>query len=96
MMAQWFNGVELPLIEPPPVVVLQDYPSVVEDRQTAAVELDRLADLGKIHWYNDGSHPPDLRVCPSHLIVKKDKNRMVRDWSCAQYPLQCHACEPSG
>ena len=83
MGAQWFDGAELPLTEPPPVVILQDYPSVAEDRQRAAVELDRRADLGEIHWYKGVSYPPDLRVCPSHLIVKKDKNRMVHDWSCA-------------
>ena len=47
---QWFNGVELPLTETPPVVILPDYPSVAEDRQKAAVELGRLAALGKIHW----------------------------------------------
>ena len=87
MLTQWFEGVELPLTECPPVVILPDYPSVVEDRQRAAVELDRLAALGKIHWYEEGSYPPDLRVCPSHLIVKGNKNRMVHDWSCAQYPL---------
>ena len=65
-----------------------------EDRQKAAVELDRLAALGKIHWYGEGSHPPDLRVCPSHLTVKGDKNRMVHDWSCAQYPLNSMLVNP--
>ena len=57
MMAQWFEGVELPLTEYPPVVILPDYPSVVGDRRRAAVELDRLAALGKIHWYEEGSYP---------------------------------------
>ena len=94
MMTQWFEGVELPLTESPPVAALPDYPSVVEDRQKAAVELDRLAALGKIHWYEDGSYPPDLRVCPSHLIVKESKNRMVHDWSCAQYPLNAMLVNP--
>ena len=32
MVAQWFDGVELPLTELPPVVILQDYPPVAEDR----------------------------------------------------------------
>ena len=49
MATQWFNGVELPLTETPPVAILPDYPSVLEDRQRAAVELGRLATLGKIH-----------------------------------------------
>ena len=94
MAAQWFHGVELPLTESPPVVILPDYPSVAEDRQRAAVELDRLAKLGKIHWYKEGSHPPDLRVCPSHLIIKGDKVRAVRDWSCARYPLNAMLVNP--
>ena len=58
------------------------------------MELDRLADLGKIHWYKDGSYPTDLRACPSHLIVKRDKNRMVHDWSCAQCPLNAMLANP--
>ena len=45
MVTRRFNGVELPLAETPPVVILPDYPSASEDRQRAAVELDRLAAL---------------------------------------------------
>ena len=40
MVTQWFDGVELPFAEAPPAVILPDYPSVAEDRQKAAVELD--------------------------------------------------------
>ena len=69
MVTQRLNGVDLPLAETPPVDILPDYPSVLEDRPKAAVELKRLAALGKIHWYGEGSRPPDLRVCPSHLFV---------------------------
>ena len=94
MVSQWFNGVELPLTQIPPVVILPDYPAVAEGRQKAAVELDRLAALGKIHWYGEGSRPPDLRACPPHLIVKADKNRMGHDWSCAQYPLNAMLVNP--
>ena len=61
--------------------------SVNEDRDVAAAELDRLALLGKIHWRDCGSYPPELRVCPPHLIVKEDKVRVVHDWSNYQYPL---------
>ena len=76
------------------MVVLPDYPSVSEDRQRAASELDRLAELGKIHWYENGSYPPDLRVCPSHLIVKGDKARVAHDWSRAAYPLDSALTNP--
>ena len=54
LLSQWFDGVELPLTEVPPVAVLQDYPSVSGGRQGAAAELDRLAGLRKIHWYDKG------------------------------------------
>ena len=40
------------------MAILPDFPSVVDDRQLAAVELDRLAALGKIRWYEEGSYPP--------------------------------------
>ena len=53
-----FDGIELPFPEKPPAAVLPDYPSVMEDRQRAAVELGRLAALGKIRWYREGSRPP--------------------------------------
>ena len=94
MAAQRFNGAELPLAETPPIAISPDYPSVMEGRQRAAIELNRLAALGKSHWHEEGSHPPDLRVCPPHLIVKEDKNRMARDWSCAQYPLNTMLLNP--
>ena len=51
------------------------------DRQRAAVELGRLAALCKIRWYPEGVYPFDLCVCPSHLIAKEDKVRVVHDWS---------------
>ena len=60
----------------------------------AASGLDRLASLGGIHWRQDGSYPPDLCVCPSHLIAKKDKVRVARDWSIYQYPLNSTVVTP--
>ena len=76
------------------MVVLQDYPSKSEDRQRAEAEVDRLAGLGKLNWYDEGSRPPDVRVCPPHLIVKEGKNRMVRDWSRPRYPLNSLSINP--
>ena len=91
----WFEGIGLTFAAEPPVVVLPDYPSVAEDRQRAAVELDRLAGLGKIHWYEEGSRPPDLRVCPSHLIATEDKVRVAHDWSSALYTLNSVLSNPT-
>ena len=48
VMSLWFEGIELSFTQEPPVVVLPDYPSVLGDRFRAAVELGRLAALGKI------------------------------------------------
>ena len=62
-------------------------PSVLGDRYRAAAGFGRSAAFGKIHWYSVGSYPPVLRVCPSHLVVRGDKMRVVRDVSSASYPL---------
>ena len=87
MLAFWFEGIELPVAGEPPVAVLPDCPSLLEDRFRAATELGRSAAMGKIHWRDVGSYLQELRGCPSHLVVKKDKVQVVRDWSNAPYPL---------
>ena len=68
-------------------MVLPDYPSVHVGREKAGKELDRLASRGGSHWYGEGPRPPDLRVCPSHVIAKEDKVRVARDRSNALFPL---------
>ena len=83
----WFQGVKLAIAKRLSAAVLPDYPSANEYRDASASELDRLASLGKSHWYGDGSYPPDLCVYPPHLIVRSDKVRVVQDWSNYQYPL---------
>ena len=83
VLDSWFNGIQLPCLEEPPV--LPDCPSVADDWERAAVELDCLASLGKTNWYAEGSYPPDLRVRPSHVIAKEDKVRVVRDWPAAAF-----------
>ena len=75
----WFQVVELELRGEPPLVMLEDYPSARDRPEGAATELDRLSDLGRIHWYPQGCRPPDLRVYPPELIVKPDKTRPVHD-----------------
>ena len=90
----WFEGVGLTFAAEPPAAVLPGYLSVAEDRQRATVELDRLAGLRKIHWYEGGSRPPDLRVCPSNLIAMDDKVRVAHDWSSALYTLNSVLSNP--
>ena len=60
VMSLRFGGAELSFAENPPAVVLPDYPSVAGDRQSAAMELDRSAAMGEIHWYSEGSF---LQIC---------------------------------
>ena len=90
----WFDGISLDFSEAPPVVVLSDYPSVAEDRQRAASELDRLAGLGETHWYGAGSYSPDVRVRPPHLVAKGDKARVAQGWSRAGFPLNSMLSNP--
>ena len=54
-------------------------PSAKDYLEMAAKQVDRLAGLGKIYCYPEGDYLPDLRVCPSQLIVKPDRTRMVRE-----------------
>ena len=66
----WFEGIKLARGGRPPFAVLPDYSSVNEDREVAASEQYRLSPLGKIHWFGDGSYPPDHCACPAHLIIR--------------------------
>ena len=63
-------------------------------REKAGKELDRLASRGGSHWYGEGAHPPDLRVCPSRVIAKGDKVRVARDRSNALFPLNSVLANP--
>ena len=93
-MSLWFDGIELSATEEPPVAVLPDYPSAMEDRQRASVELGRLTSLGGIRWYPEGAYPPGLCVRPSHLTAEEDKVRAAQDWSDALYPLNSCLSNP--
>ena len=75
-------------------VILPDYPAADADRDVAAPDLDRLARLGKIHRYEEGSYPPDLRVRSSDLIVKTDNVRAARDWPTYQFPFNSALAGP--
>ena len=79
-MESWPQGTSLEFTSPLTPIVLSDYLSVHADRDVAASELDRLSPPGEIHWCEGDWYPPDLCVCPSHLIAESDKVRVVRDW----------------
>ena len=94
-MGSWFQGTILESTSPLTPIVLSDYPPAHADREVAASELGRVAPLGKINWYIKDSYPPDLCVCPSHLIVETDKVRVVYDWSSWRRLLDSVLVNPS-
>ena len=59
---------------------MDDYP-LPRDQPEVAAASDRLKSLVEILWRPERDSPPDLRVCPPQLIMKRDKLRMVRDCS---------------
>ena len=77
----WTDGVLLEGHEHAPVQVMEDYPSVRDDPETAARELDRLTSEGKIYWYSEGTAPSDLHIAPTTLIVKQERSRLGHDWT---------------
>ena len=67
------------------MIGLQDYPAVKNQPEVTPAELDRPASFGEIHWCEKDCFPPDLRVRPSHLVVKGGKVRAVHHWSNRKY-----------
>ena len=78
---EWLGGVRLAHAEPIPPYVCPDYPLVKKFSAEAGEEFDRLFKLNKIIWYPSGASPEDLSICPSNVIVKPDRLRVVHDWS---------------
>ena len=77
----WPQSVRLELTENPQCVELENHSSPRDSPELAAAGLDRLEAVGKITWCPSGCRRPDLRACPSQLIVKPDKVLAARDWS---------------
>ena len=69
---------------------MADYPSVKLHPETAAAELDRLTEAGKIFWYDVGDHPEDLDIAPMTLILKAERARLVHDWTRAGVNAHLH------
>ena len=77
----WRTGVQLVGHENAQHVDMEDYPSVRQAPDVAAREIDRLADAGKIFWYNVEDNPTDLHIAPTTLIIKQSRSRLVHDWT---------------
>ena len=78
-LRRWFQGVSLARSSVICPAIVQDYPLFRQNGELAGIETDRLAALLKSHWYF--TPPPDLNVCPSNLVIKPDKMRIVHDFS---------------
>ena len=80
-LSEWLGGVRL--ASPPPDLSYRcdDYPLYARHALAAGDELDRLTALSKIHWYEEGCAPSNLCVCPSNVVVKPGRIRVIHDWS---------------
>ena len=58
-----------------------DNASIKMHPDRAGEEFDRLASSHKILWYPVGEEPDDLCICPSSLIIRNARLRVVHDWS---------------
>ena len=88
----WTSGVHLQGHEEAPSYDLPDYPSVRDQPHIAAQEIDRLTAEGRIYRYT-ADVPEDLDICPSTLIRKVERSRLVRDWTRAG--LNSHLVKPT-
>ena len=80
-LAEWLGGVRLIHSEPVTPYCCNDYPLVEKHSAEAGAELDRLTSLNKIAWYSSDSMPDNLYICPSNIIAKPNRVRLVHDWS---------------
>ena len=81
VLAEWQSGVRLDGHEDAAHFDLDDYQSVKFGMERAAEEIDRLTSAGKIFWFEEDCVPDDLDVCPSSLIVRNARMRLVHDWT---------------
>ena len=77
----WRDGIRLEGHHDAAAFFLDDYSSVYYGADRAAEEVDRLTDEGKIYWFPPGEVPADLGVCPTTLIVRNSRMRVVHDWT---------------
>ena len=80
-LQEWREGVRLTGHELANPFHVADYPSVIYGYDRAAEEVDRLASEGKIHWFDHDNVPADVDVCPSTLVIKQARMRLVHDWT---------------
>ena len=77
----WRDGIHLEGHERAEAFFLEDYNSVKYGADRAAEEVDRLTEEGKIFWFAPDEVPDDLDVCPTTLIVRNSRMRVVHDWT---------------
>ena len=78
---EWKHGVRLDGHDVAPAFNVPDPPSIEYGYDRASEEIDRLAAEGKIWWYEDNEVPVDIDICPSTLVVKNSRMRLVHGWS---------------
>ena len=78
---EWTEGVVLTGAEGMDSFFFDDYQSLKQNAEIAAIELDRLTLRQKIFWYPAGTSPDYLSVCPGNLILKGSRPRVVQDWT---------------
>ena len=78
---EWLNGVRLAGAEGMAPFHFDDYPTLKDNAEIAAKELDRLTLRQKIFWYPPGTAPTNLSVCPGNLILKGSRARVVQNWA---------------
>ena len=74
---RWFEGMDSEATEDSKYATVDKYPSVRDQPAVVFAGMGRLAAIGEISGYPEDNSPPDPRVCPSKLIVKPDKVRVV-------------------
>ena len=77
----WRDGIRLEGHQDAHAFSLEDYSSVRYGADRAGEEVDRLTDEGNIYWFPPGEVPEDLDVCPTTLIVRNSRMRVVHDWT---------------
>ncbi len=87
---EWSEGVILAGDTQAEPYFMEDCPNI-RSNQVAAEEMYRLASIRKILWYPGSSRPPNLDVCPAHIVFGK-RLRIVHDWTKAG--LNRHLLQP--
>ena len=64
----------------PLVYKVRDYEEYGKGSEEVVREVMKLGEKKKVWWY-EGKGPGELSICPSNVVVKPGKVRLVHDWS---------------